>query len=254
MQGQAVSGDYNGDGKDDIAVFYECNNTTKIILWHSDGSTFWYHGFVCNTPTLYSSQIIKAVSDDYNSDGVDDIAVLYNYGYTTKVFLWHAEGSMFWYHGPVCNTPTFYASPIIDITSGDYNNDGVSDIAVLYDYGTVKIIMWHAENSMFWYHGVVCNTPTLYASPIKGITSGDYNGDGIDDIAALYDCGATTRVIMWHSDGSTFWYNGYVCDNPEEIDPNLILDIIGGDFNGYGKDGVATFYNNDGILQLHLWL
>jgi subtilisin family serine protease len=251
---KAVSGDYNGDGNDDIAVLYDTGDTTKILLWQSDGANFWYYGYVCNTTTLIGSQIKETVSGDYNGDGTDDIAVLYDYGDTTKIIMWQGDNLAFWYLGPVCNTPTFYADQIIDIASGEFTDDGVDDIIVLYDYGTVKVILWNAEDSAFWYHGTVCNTSTLYSSPVTGITSGDYNLDGIDDIAVLYETEDTTRVLLWTSDGSNFWYNGYVCNNQSGIDSDLILSVVGGDFDGCGKGGIVALYDNDGYIQMHVWL
>ncbi|MGW1813044.1 FG-GAP repeat domain-containing protein, partial [Streptomyces sp. NPDC002125] len=83
-----VSGDYNGDGKDDLAVFYNGGQATdgKAI---SLAFTFTSTGTAFNNPTTawtssgsftWSKSLVTA--GDYNADGRTDLGVLYEGGTT----------------------------------------------------------------------------------------------------------------------------------------------------------------------------
>ncbi|MDD2376322.1 MAG: hypothetical protein PHD15_02340 [Clostridia bacterium] len=86
-----LSGDYNGDGKDDVAALYDCgNNQTKIIVWKSTGSGYsngevWWDSGVGNFDI--TKVIGRVVSGDFNADGKDDISVLYDYGNSKSSYL-----------------------------------------------------------------------------------------------------------------------------------------------------------------------
>ncbi|MGW0121109.1 transglycosylase family protein [Streptomyces sp. NPDC003327] len=222
---------------------------------------------------------------DFNGDGKDDVAVLYDNGqgtdglYRTAVWTFTSTGTGF---GPPVrkwdNVSTAFGSWNWDrskVTAGDYNGDGKDDLGVLYDSGVSQT---GAHATVLW---TLTSTGTDFANPVKRwdntavadswtwdrskVTSGDFNGDGKDDVGILYDNGRDTdgtyRTALWSltSTGSGFtaarkWDNVSTGTGSWNWDRSKLL---AGDFNGDGKSDVGVLYNNgrqtDGSNVTALW-
>ncbi len=98
-----ASGDYNGDGTSDIAVFRPATG-----LWAVRGMTRAYFGGMGDVPA----------SGDYNGDGAAEIAV-----FRPAAGLWAVRGMTRAYFGGSGD----YSVP------GDYDGDGICDIAVFQE-------------------------------------------------------------------------------------------------------------------------
>jgi murein peptide amidase A len=83
------------------------------------------------------------VSGDYDGDGKSDVVMLYDYGKaTSRLWIFKSDGttmtpSMAWYGGP--NNIDASRTKLV---SGDYDGDGKSDVAMLYDYGKATSRLW----------------------------------------------------------------------------------------------------------------
>jgi hypothetical protein len=211
-----VSGDYNGDGKSDLALFYDYGPTvSRVWVLTSNGTTMSLSlAWAGNCDASKS----KIVSGDYDGDGKSDIGVLYDYGSgMTRAWVLTSNGttmtsSLDWASGTGnCDLNK------CKVISGDYDGDGKSDIALMYDYGSGMTRAWvltssgtTMSSSLAWASG----TGNCDATKCK-VVSGDFDGDGKSDIALMYDYGtATTRIWELISAGSTFaapkqsWYSG----------------------------------------------
>lgn len=118
-------GDFNGDGKTDILV-RNSNGSWNIL--YSTGTAFVATGFSFNQSVYLSGNYDehKIVVSDFNGDGKSDILHGYNYQSTAKLSFYYSQGfdNSFLYeqlsHGTIL--------PYIDLTVGDFNGDGRSDI------------------------------------------------------------------------------------------------------------------------------
>ncbi|WP_163865467.1 FG-GAP repeat domain-containing protein [Myxococcus eversor] len=84
VTGRMVSGDFNGDGRDDIAQLYKYGAfSSRVHVLLSTGTSFQYQGDFgwWGSNGGYSPDAVtgRMVSGDFNGDGSDDIALLYKY-------------------------------------------------------------------------------------------------------------------------------------------------------------------------------
>jgi hypothetical protein len=196
-----VPGDYNGDRKADLAVFRPTD--AAGATWHINGigSTQW--GANGDIP----------VPGDYDGDGITDLAVFrpsdktwYILPSTTKVYYevpWGAAGDI-----PV---------------PGDYNGDGKTDIAT-----------WRPSDGTWYINGI-----GSYLWGLRGDipVPGDYNGDGKTDLAVFRPTDAAGGT--WHVSGVGVTQWGANGDIP-----------VPADFNGDGKTDIAVFRPSEGTWYI----
>ncbi|MFF0560137.1 transglycosylase family protein [Streptomyces sp. NPDC004266] len=292
-----TSGDFNGDGKDDIAVLYDNGLATdgsgyRTALWTftSSGSGFgapvkkWDN--VSTNSGSWNWDRSKVTTGDYNGDGKDDIAVLYDQGTSqtggrwTALWTFTSTGTDF--TNPSKKWDSLSSADSWDwnrsrITSGDFNGDGKTDVGVLYNNGQ------NASNDFVTALWTFPSTGTGFGAPVKKwdnvstnsgswnwdrskLVTGDFGGDGKDDVGILYNNGQNADNVnvtaLW-----TLTSTGTDFTNPSKKWDNVSTDFgswnwnrskaTAGDFNGDGKTDVGVLYDNgqaeDGRNQAALW-
>jgi len=253
-----IAGDFNGDGKDDIAVIYGYGGSqTRSFVFASNGavltppSAWWDSG-----PGNWDMAGTKLTAGDFNNDGKDDLFMLYGYaGAQTRAFIATSNGAAFnspiarWDSGPG-NWDWNGSKPVV----GDFDNDGYADLGVFYTYSGARSTIW-----VFKANGTILNAPSAWWDSGPGnwdgnaskVTVGDYNNDGQSDIAVSYGYNnSQTRSFGFISNGSAF-------NLPVEFWDSGIGNwdwgqskYTSGDYNGDGTDDLAIFYNYGSSTRL----
>ena len=227
----AGTGDFNGDGRDDI-------------LWRNDDGrmTDWLGtangGFTDNAANAYNSVAVDwqvAGTGDFNGDGRDDILWRNQDGRLTDWLGTESGG----FSSNAVNALTHVATNWHIAGVGDFNGDGRDDVLWRSDDG--RITDWLGTTSGGFTDNVV-NALNAVALDWNIAGIGDFNGDGRDDILWRNDDG---RITDWLGNA-----NGGFAPNASNSLNNVSLDwqvADIGDFNGDGRDDIL-WRNNDGRL------
>ena len=126
------------------------------------------------------------------------------------------------------------------VAVGDFNGDGIPDLAVANWYGNTVTILLGNGNGTF--------TATAVSPPVGSPTSvavGDFNGDGKADLAVTSGNDSYVAIFLGNGDG-TFTYKAAVQTG------NLPWFVTVGDFNGDGIADLAVADNGNNTVTILL--
>ena len=238
----SVAADFDEDGKLDLAVTNNGSNTVSVLLGNGDG-TFQHH-------VNYAAGIqpVGLATGDFNHDGKVDLAVANFVDNTVSILLGNGDGT-FRDH---MDFGTAVGPGLIAV--GDFNGDGNLDLAITCsDNVSVYIVSILLGDGKGGFQSHVDYTTGAWPS---GIAMGDFNQDGILDLAIGNAHSDTVSVLVGNGDGT---FQAKV-DYPSGSNPRAMAT---GDFNGDGYLDLAVacqfsnavcilLGNGDGTFQPHV--
>lgn len=212
-----TSGDFNGDGKLDLAV--GSTTAVSILLGNGDG-TFQPHA---DYPVPNGSDAITA--GDFNGDGKLDLAVAGSSNNTVSILLGNGDGTFL----PHVDYPT--GNMPSAVTTGDFNGDGRLDLVVAnYHDNTVSILLGNGDGTF------LPHVDYATAGPPIAVVAADLNGDGKLDLAAGYNGSEFGVGILLGNGDGTFQPHMDYAVSPFGYTSGLAV----GDLNGDGKLDLVT--------------
>src|SRR5580704_3371052 len=167
---------------------------------------------------------------DFNGDGVLDIAVANNNGNgsgSISILLGNGDGTFSLKSTPAAGLGANW------IAVGDFNNDGIPDLAVanLGSTGTagVSILLGDGTGNF-----TLANSPATGSGPFS-IVTGDFNGDGELDLAVSNSNDNSVTILLGNGTGNFSEPAG----SPYTIG-SLPQVIVAGDFNNDGNLDLAV--------------
>jgi hypothetical protein len=152
-------GDFNGDGRADLAAINSGSSNLGILLGKGDGT------FQPPSITATPSQALTLAIGDFNGDGKADLVTN-----NANVLLGKGDGT---FQAPV--TYTLGSTPA-SVAVGDVNGDGKTDL--VFSDGLVSVLLGNGD-------GTFQTTPATYAvgTGASSVLVGEFNGDGRTDLA-----------------------------------------------------------------------
>jgi hypothetical protein len=232
-----IAADFNRDGKLDLAVSNAFSHSVSILLGNGDGT---FQGRV-DYPTGSTVDNRSMVAADFNGDGYLDLALDLTGDFSgtgVVIFLGNGDGTF--------REPATYPTGLgpHSVTAGDFNRDGKLDLAMAnYNDGagnSVSVLLGNGDGTF--------QPPVEYATGTGpySVATGDFNGDGILDLATADGTDNKISVLLGNGDG-TF---------QSDVDygvGNSPLFVVAGDFNGDNKlDLVVTNTSTDNTVSVLL--
>lgn len=228
-----ATGDFNADGRPDLAVANDGSNSVSILLAIAGGGgTFEsaVHYAVGTNP-------FSVATGDFNADGLTDLAVA-NASFggigSVSILLGSIGGSF----QPATNYSA--GSNPVSVAVGDFDADGNSDLAVA-NIGShnVSILLGTGTGTF----------PAAVSYPVgtspRSLAVGDFNGDGRSDVATANLNSGNVSVLLGNSNGTFQPATHY----PAGEGPH---SLAVGDFNADGRPdlSVANYRGRNDVYVL----
>ena len=241
-----TEGDFNGDGVLDLATANSNLNTVSILLGNNangkgDGTFLTAGNFATGANPC------SVLARDFNGDGVLDLATANRAANTVSVLLGNnlsgkGDGTFATAHDFVVGTAPF------SVTVGDFNGDGVSDLATADSGAPGEISVLLGNNVSGKGDGTFATAANFATGESNSVTVGDFNGDGVLDLATATTAGISVLLgnnVDGQGDGT------FPSVTPILLASTDPISVTVGDFDGDGLlDLVTANYSGDDISVL----
>jgi len=224
----AAVGDFNGDGKLDLAVANEGSNNVSILLGKGDGT------FQAAVDYGAGSNPSSVAVGDFRDDGKLDLVVANDGSDNVSILLGNGDGTFqAAVNYGVGSAPT-------SVAVGDFNGDGKLDLAVVNELSNNFSILLGNGDGTF-------QAAVNYGAGLSlfSVAVGDFNGDGKLDLAVASGGSDYVSVLLGNGDGTFKTAVQYVAG----LEP---ISVAVADFNGDGKLdlAVANYESNNVSILL----
>ncbi|MFD7263734.1 trypsin-like serine protease [Streptomyces sp. NPDC059874] len=206
--GTAVRNDFDGSGRSDMVDWYDYSDghdALHLFTGTDTGALATPRTAFATTADNWEASLMKRASGDYNGDGITDVGVLY--GYTDGsvklwTFLGRKDGS---FAAPISSWSVpagNWSFSQVRLHSGDFDGNGRDDLVAWYDHSDghdVFYVLKGNRDATLAAPQLALNAKAgdLNAAEMK-IVVADYNGDGRDDLAAMYGyANGDDKMFTW---------------------------------------------------------
>jgi ankyrin repeat protein len=227
-------GDFNGDGKLDLAVTNNSDDSVSVLLGNGDGTFQAANNF--NT----GDGPRGIVAADFNRDGVLDLAIADQTDGKIVILLGNGDGTF----GPKDDFGVHDAP--VSIAVGDFDEDGILDLAVANSGSGDVSVLLGKENGTF---GAKTDFPVGNAP--SAVVAGDWDGDGNLDLAVTNKNDDNVSTLFGDGAGGFSSIIATAFGSPFTVGAAPSA-LVAGDFNRDGKLDLAVANETDNNVSILL--
>ncbi|MEM9598349.1 MAG: VCBS repeat-containing protein [Acidobacteriota bacterium] len=241
-----ATGDFNGDGRGDVARIWNDQLQTTLDVFVSEGSAFTAGRWLTRSGGHDAS--MRFIAGDFDGDGLWDLSKIFADGGQVSIDVYPSTGSAFGAARWLTRQGAWDAAG--QYLAGDFSGDGRWDVARVDAGGgrALASVFLSLGNRLQRYH--LLDRP----SPATRWNAGDYDGDGTWEIAGLYGVGGATRVDVFGVERPV-WETGAQpssWDSGGDFGPGQ--HYLAGDFDGDGHPDVARVFADFGLTSIDVHL
>lgn len=227
---QVKSGDFNGDGRDDIVAVVE--QSGEILVYLSDASGTLGTPVAIDATARFNYNTEPLTVADFNDDGRDDVAVGLQQTNQVRIFLAGVGGVL-------AAGPTLASSGRVFATaSADVDGDGDQDLIATNEFD--ELLIFNNVGGATFAEATVFGTAT---NP-RSLDAGDYDGDG--DVDVFVGSNSSASVAVHRNLGT-----GVFARDGSITVADTVNGIVAGNFTGNGIADLAVVSQDGGVVEVY---
>ena len=218
----------NGGGKSNVAYFDVVTPVGSVSFTRNDLPVGMNPKWVC--------------TGDFNGDGILDLAVANFNDNTVTVYKGNGDGTF----GLTATLVLPAGAGPVSLVSADFNDDGKLDLMVaeqtLVPASDVRVFLGNGDGTF---------TPGPFGQTNEQVqptwlAAGDFDKNGMIDVAVANNVDPTTSILLGNGDGSFYWIDSPPVGRPQPVAVAL------GDFNNDGLLDFAELNKGDKSVSVGL--
>jgi hypothetical protein len=230
-----------------IAVWND-EGSNAYAFYPSNGDSFDSHSRWETKPSDQWSASARWFSGDFDGDGLTDALAVWNDGGANTLTVRRSTGNGF-----VTQQWAIRDGKWVDSSewlTGDFNGDGLCDVAVMWnDNGKVSVSVYLSDGLRFEHPLPWAKRDGGWGDAAKWVL-GDFNGDGLADIASIWNDAGTNTITVRRSTRGSFKTEQWRLNDGGWVDSTK---WVAGDFDGDGRCDIAALWNDQGKMTIAVY-